>query len=72
MTQTELLKMIGSGAVRDLSLIHIFDERLVRNDHVAELLIYLDDLEFHGLVHVYVVVADRLHVDLRTLSLIHI
>ena len=42
------------------------DERLVRNDHVAELLIDLDDLEFHGLVHVYVVVADRLHVDLRT------
>ena len=42
------------------------DERLVRHDHVAELLVDLDNLELHGLVDVYVVVADGLHVDLRT------
>ena len=43
-----------------------FDQRLVRYDHVAELLVDLHDLELHGLVHVNVVVADRFHVDLRT------
>ena len=42
-----------------------FDQRLVRYDHVAELLVDLHDLELHGLVYVNVVVADRFHVDLR-------
>src|SRR5699024_6818216 len=44
----------------------LLDERLVRNDHVAELLVDFHYLEFHGLVHVHVVVADGLHVYLRT------
>lgn len=39
---------------------------LCENDHVAELLVDFHHLELHGLVHVYVVVADGLHVDLRT------
>ena len=34
------------------------------NDHVAEFLVDLDDLELHGLVDVHVVVADGLDVDL--------
>ena len=66
------------GSLEDLALLQLghddlllgfefgLDERLVRNDHVAELLIDLDDLEFHGLVHVYVVVANGFHVDLRS------
>ena len=37
----------------------------MRNDHVAELLVDLHDLELHGLVYIYIVVADGLHVDLR-------
>ncbi len=44
----------------DLSL----DERLVGNDYVAEFLVDLDDLEFHGLVDVHIVVADGLDIDL--------
>ena len=42
-----------------------FDQRLVRYDHVAELLVDLHDLELHGLVYVNIVVADRFHVNLR-------
>ena len=38
----------------------------MRNDHVAELLVDLDHLEFHGLADVEVVIADRFDVDLRT------
>ena len=65
------------GTLEDLTLLELrhddlllslelgLDQGLVRNDHVAELLVDLDDLELHGLVDVYVVVADGLHVDLR-------
>ena len=49
-----------------LSLQLGLDERLVRNDHVAELLVDLHHFELHGLVYIYVVVANGLHVDLRT------
>ena len=42
----------------------LFDERLVRYDHVTELLVDFHHLELHGLVHVHVVVADGLHVYL--------
>ena len=49
-----------------LSLELGLDQRLVRHDHVAVLLVDLDNLELHGLVHIYVVVTDGLHVDLRT------
>ena len=66
------------GSLEDLALLQLghddlllgfefgLDERLVRHDHVAELLIDLHDLELHGLVHVYVVVANGFHVDLRS------
>ena len=66
------------GSLEDLPLLELrhddlllrlefgLDQRLVRHDHVAELLVDLHHLELHGLVHIYVVVADRLHVDLRT------
>ena len=65
------------GSLEDLALLQLghddlllsfelgLDEGLVRNDHVAELLVDLHDLELHGLVNVYVIVADGLHVDLR-------
>ena len=42
------------------------DKSLVGNDYIAELLIYLDNLEFHRLIDIYIVIADRLYVDLRT------
>ena len=42
----------------------LFDERLVRYNHVTELLVDFHHLELHGLVHVHVVVADGLHVYL--------
>ena len=42
------------------------DESLVRNNDVLEFLVDLNDLEFHRLANEYIVVADRLHVDLRT------
>ena len=66
------------GTLQDLTLLQTrhddlllrlklgLDQGLVRHDHVAELLVDLHHLELHGLVHVYVVVADGLHVDLRT------
>ena len=66
------------GTLEDLSLLELghddlllsfelgLDEGLVRNDHVAELLVDLDNLELHGLVYIYVVVANGFHVDLRT------
>ena len=38
----------------------------MRNDDVAELLVDFHNLELHSLVYIYVVVANRLHVDLRT------
>ena len=41
------------------------DECLVADNNVLEFLIDLDNLEFHCLAHKDVVVADRLHVDLR-------
>src|SRR3712207_592642 len=42
------------------------NESLVRNNNVAELLIDLHNLEFHGLAYEYVVVAYRMNVDLAT------
>ena len=42
------------------------DQRLVRNDDVTELLVDLHNLELHRLIYIYIVVAERLHVDLRT------
>ena len=43
-----------------------FDKSLVRNNHILEFLIDLNDLEFHSLTNEYIVVADRLNIDLRT------
>ena len=66
------------GTLEDLTLLELrhddlllglelgLDKGLVRNDHVAELLVDLHHLELHGLVYIDVVVADGLHVDLRT------
>ena len=42
------------------------NESLVRNNDILEFLVDLDNLEFHGLADEYIVVADGLHVDLRT------
>ena len=41
------------------------DECLVADNHVLEFLIDFNDFELHGLANEDVVVADRLHVDLR-------
>ncbi len=41
------------------------DKRLVRHNHVLELLVDFHNLEFHGLAYEDIVVADRLHIDLR-------
>ncbi len=41
-----------------------FDQRLVRYDHVLELVVDLHDAELHGLVHIGVVIADGLDIDL--------
>ena len=41
------------------------DEGLVRDHHVLEVVVYLDDLEFHRLFHELIVIADRFYVDLR-------
>ena len=43
-----------------------FDKSLVRNNHVAELLIDLNHLEFHGFANKYVVVPDGMYVDLAS------
>ena len=43
-----------------------FDKSLVRNNYVLEFLVDLNYLEFHSLTYEYIVVADRLNVDLRT------
>ena len=43
-----------------------FDKSLVRNNHVLEFLVDLNNLEFHSFANEYIVVADRLNVDLRT------
>ncbi len=43
-----------------------FDKSLVRNNHVLEFLVDLNNLEFHSFANEYIVVADRFHVDLRT------
>ena len=40
------------------------DESLVRNNNVLKLLVDLNDLEFHGLAYEYIVVTDRLNIDL--------
>ena len=42
------------------------DESLVRHNDIAELLIYLDNLKFHCLAYEYIVVTDRMNVNLRT------
>ena len=42
------------------------EKGLVGNDHVAEFLIDLDDLEVHGGADEHVVVTDGLYIDLRT------
>ncbi len=47
-----------------LSLELCFDESLVANYNVAEFLVDLNNLEFHGLTNECIVVADRLHVNL--------
>ena len=43
-----------------------FDKSLVRNNHILEFLVDLNNLEFHCFANEYIVVADRLHIDLRT------
>ena len=40
------------------------DKSLVRNNHVAEFLVNLNNLELHGLAHEDVVVADRMNINL--------
>ena len=64
------------GTLKDLTLLELADEfspaclllsleeSLVGNDDVAVLLVDLDDLEVHILVHECIVVTDRLDVDL--------
>ena len=47
-----------------LSFEFSFDECLVTYDHVLVFLIDFHNLEFHGLTHEHVIVADGLHVDL--------
>jgi len=42
------------------------NECLVANNHVLEFLVDFNNLEFHGLAHVHIVVADGLNVDLRS------
>ena len=42
------------------------DESLVRNNNIAELLIDLHNLEFHGLTNEYIVITNRMNVDLAT------
>ena len=42
------------------------DKSLVRNNHIAELLIDLDNLELHGLAYEYIVVAYWMNVNLAT------
>ena len=49
-----------------LGLLLSLEQGLVGNDHVTELLVDLDDLEVHGGVHVCIVVADRLDINLGT------
>ena len=44
----------------------VFDKSLVRNHHVLVFVVDLDNLEFHRLVDEHIVVADGLHIDLRT------
>ena len=43
-----------------------FDKSLVRYNDILEFLIDLNNLEFHSFANEYIVVADRLNVDLRT------
>src|SRR5690606_13401424 len=43
-----------------------FDKRFVRNHYVFELVVDFHDFEFHGFVHVNIVVTDWLHVNLRS------
>ena len=54
--------------LRDNLLLLLFklslDESLVANNHVAELLIDFYNLEFHGLAHKCIVIADRFNVNL--------
>ena len=47
-----------------LSFEFSLDECLVLYNNVLELLVDLNNLEYHGLTNEYVVVADRLNVDL--------
>ena len=49
-----------------LGLLLSLEQGLVGDDHVAELLVDLDDLEVHGGIHVHIVVTDGLDVDLGT------
>ena len=42
------------------------DKSLVRYNNILEFLIDLNNLEFHSLTYKYIVVTDRLHIDLRT------
>ena len=43
-----------------------FDKSLVRNNHVAELLVDFNNLELHGFANKYVVISDRMNVDLAS------
>ena len=49
-----------------LSFEFSFDECLVADHNVLVFLVDFYNLEFHGLTHEHVIVADGLHVDLRT------
>ena len=49
-----------------LGLLLGLEKGLVGDDHVAELLVDLDDLEVHGGIHEHVIVTDGLDVDLGT------
>src|SRR5699024_5387727 len=43
-----------------------FDKSFVRNNHILEFLIDFNNFEFHSFTYEYIVVTDRLNVDLRT------
>ncbi len=42
------------------------DECLVADNDVLVFLVDLDNLEFHGLAHEHIIVADRTYIDLRS------
>ena len=63
----EDLTLLQAGDDLALLLLQLgLDERLVGNHDILVLLVDLDNLEFHLLAHVLIVVTDRLHVDLAS------